>query len=372
MLGEAGIDCFVHEIRSLLTAARWSAASPDEVLATAARVQLGDPNSWVREWTATGGASWARARESSDVTAYLHAASYYGAALALIAGADGTVEKTALWHRQRECWDRAVELIQGERLAIPYERTSLPAYFFSGGGGRRPLVIIDHGGRMTTSEAWVHGGAAAHACGYHWMTFDGPGRQAALLTQRLVLRPDWEAVIGPVARAAASRADVDVRRMALVGLEHAGYAVPRALATVSDFSAAAVAPGIVDASQPWLLALPEPARVALIEQDRDGFDREVHLADLFAPGTSDLLRRRGSWYALGNIPAYDLYQRIRSYALGDAMAQISTPMLVCEPHDERCWPGQADALREQLLNPLGPVRRNAFDDAITEWLATVF
>lgn len=369
-----GIGLFDHELRSLLTAARWSAASPEEVLATAARVQLGDPSSWVREWTASGGTAWSRARGGSDATAYLHAASYYGAALALIAGADAddTVDEAALWQRQRDCWDSAVALMGGERLAIPYELTSVPAYFFSGGSSRRPLVIIDHGGRMTTSQAWAHGGAAAHACGYHWMTFDGPGRQAALLTQGLVLRPDWEAVIGPVAQAAASRADVDTQRMALIGLEHAGYGIPRALATVPDFAAAAVAPGIVDASRPWLEALPELARVALIEEDRDGFERELHLADLFAPETNPALRRWGRWYELGPIPLYDLYQRIRGYALDDAAGQISTPTLVCGPHDERRWPGQADALHERLVNPVGPVRRDAFDDAVVEWLANLF
>jgi hypothetical protein len=372
MPGDVGIGRVDHEIRALLTAARWSAASSEEVLATAARVQLGDPDSWVCEWTASGGAAWARARDGSDATVYLHAASYYGAALALIAGADGTVDETALWRRQRDCWDRAVALMGGERLAIPYELTSLPAYFFSGGSGRRPLVIIDHGGRMTTSEAWAHGGAAAHACGYHWMTFDGPGRQAALLTQRLVLRNDWEAVIEPVARAAASRADVDTRRMALIGLEHAGYGVPRALATVPDFAAAAVAPGIVDASRPWLEALPELARIALIEEDRGSFDREVHLANLFAPEMIPLLRRLGRWYELGAIPLFDLYQRIRGYALDDAVGQISTPMLVCGSHDERCWPGQADALHERLLDPVGPIQRDAFDDAVVEWLADPF
>jgi hypothetical protein len=373
MRSDVGIGPFDHEIRALLMAGRWSAACPEEVLATAARVRLGDPDSWVREWTASGGTAWARARGGGDdATAYLHAASYYGAALALIADADDTVDETALWRRQRDCWDRAVALIGGEQLGIPYEQTSLPAYFFSGGSSRRPLVIIDHGGRMTTSEAWVHGGAAAHACGYHWMTFDGPGRQAALLTQRLVLRPDWEAVIEPVARAAAGRADVDARRMALIGLEHAGYGVPRALATVPDFASAAVAPGIVDASRPWLGALPELARIALIEGDRERFEREVHLADLFAPETNSRLRRRGRWYELGTIPLYDLYQRIQGYALDDAVGQIGTPLLVCGPHDERCWPGQADALHERLPNPVGSVRRGACDDAVIEWLADLF
>ena len=71
----------------------------------------------------------------------MHAASYYAAALALIDESDGLVEEERLWERQRECWDRAVELLGGERLSIAYEHTTLPGYFFSGGPGARPLVV---------------------------------------------------------------------------------------------------------------------------------------------------------------------------------------------------------------------------------------
>ena len=134
----------------------------------------------MQEWTAAGGAAWAAAKHGESGCAYLHAASYYAAALALIDESDGLVEEEQLWGRQRECWDRAVALLGGERLPIAYEHTTLPGYFFSAGPGARPLVVVDHGGRVATSVAWAAGGAAAAARGYHWMTFDGPGRQAAL------------------------------------------------------------------------------------------------------------------------------------------------------------------------------------------------
>ena len=200
------------------------------VEAIAARLPGGDGGAWVQEWTAGGGAAWAAARLEESGSAYLQAASYYAAALALIDDSDGLVEEERLWERQRECWDRAVGLLGAERLSIAYEHTTLPGYFFSAGPGARPLVVVDHGGRVATSVAWAAGGAAAAARGYHWMTFDGPGRQAALRRQGLVLRPDWEAVLGPVADEMAARADVDASRMAVVGIDHGGYGVARALA----------------------------------------------------------------------------------------------------------------------------------------------
>jgi hypothetical protein len=82
--------------------------------------------------------------------------------------------------------------------------------------------VIDHGGRLPTSHALFRAGAAANSAGAHWMTFDGPGRQAALIRQGLVLRPDWEAVMTPVADALLARPDVT--RLFALGLEHAATA----------------------------------------------------------------------------------------------------------------------------------------------------
>jgi len=265
-----------------------------------------------------GGAAWATARQDDGAGGYLHAASYYAAALALVEQSDGLVEEERLWERQRECWDCAVRLLGGERLAIAYEHTTLPVYFFSAGPGERPLVVIDHGGRVATSLAWAAGGAAAASRGYHWMTFDGPGRQAALRRQHMVLRPDWEAVLSPVADAMVARADVDGSRMAVIGLDHAGYGIARALAFEHRFAAAVLAPGIVDASRPWLDALPAPARAALVAEDREWFDRELHLATLFAPVTPERLRRLGREYDLSALPLYALAQRIGEFRLGRA------------------------------------------------------
>jgi len=360
---------FDRELRVLGAAARWGAADPDVVADTAARIDDANADAWLQEWTAAGGVAWAKARNESDPWPYLHAASYYGAALALIDGTDGSVQEGRLWARQRECWDRAVELLGGEQLLVPYERTTLPGYFFSGGSGSRPLLVIDHGSNVATSRAWVGGGAAAHAAGYHWMTFDGPGRQAALRRQGLVLRPDWEAILGPVAAAMRERADVDVARMAVIGHEHAGYGVARALTVERRFASAAVAPGIVDVATPWLDALPVAARAALLDGDRDSFEREVHIAGLFAPESVALLKRRSRSYGIPGTGLFDLIARIREFRISDeAASAIATPMLVCADTADGHWPGQAEQLYARL-----PCRRElaapqAGDEALLAWL----
>ena len=356
-----------HELRALVAAARWGAADAEVVDAIACRVTDGDDGTWVQEWTAGGGAAWAAARRQESASAYLNAASYYAAAIALIDRSDGLVEEDRLWERQRECWDRAVGLLQGERLSIAYEHTTLPGYFFSGGSGARPLVVVDHGGRVATSAAWAAGGAAAAARGYHWMTFDGPGRQAALRRQGLVLRPDWEAVLVPVADAMAARGDVDASRMAVIGIDHAGYGVARALAFEERFAAAVLAPGIVDASRPWLAALPTPARAAVFDEDREWFDRELHLATLFAPGVPERLRRLGRGYDLSGLALYDVARRISEFRLGEEVSRITTPVLACQTGADPLWAVQAQEFCSRL--PGSDLACAApGEDTVSDWL----
>jgi hypothetical protein len=362
-------DRLQHELRALVAAARWGAADAEVIDAIVTRVTHGDGDGgeWVQEWTARGGAAWATARRERSASAYLHAASYYAAALALIEESDGLVDEERLWERQRECWDCAASLLGGERLSIAYEHTTLPAYFFSAGPGERPLVAIDHGGRAATSSAWAAGGAAAAARGYHWMTFDGPGRGAALRRQGLVLRPDWEAVLGPVVDAMIARADVDGSRLAVIGIDHAGYGIARALSFEHRFAAAVLAPGIVDASRPWLHMLPAAARAALVDEDREWFGRELHLTTLFAPEMPERLRRLGCGYDLSGASLYDLAQRISEFRLGDELRRIITPVLVCSTGPDPLWAVQAEELRSRLpgceLACAAPG-----EDAVSHWL----
>lgn len=106
------------------------AADPEAVETIATRVGAGDDGAWVGEWTAGGGAAWASAKRAPSASAYLHAASRYAAALALIDESDGLVDQDRLWERQRECWDRAVGLLGSERLSISYGHATLPGYSF--------------------------------------------------------------------------------------------------------------------------------------------------------------------------------------------------------------------------------------------------
>src|ERR1700733_2275216 len=217
-------------------------ADVGEVLATAERIADGDGDAWVNEWTSTAGEAWAsgmtarrNGRRVSSLAHFRRAATYYSTALFQIAHSTEADRGLDIWRRQRACWEQILDLspVPGERVAVAYEHTALPAFFFPAAGpagGGRPLVVVNNGSFQATSETWAQAGAAAAERGYHWLPFDGPGQQAMLLEQRIFFRPDWERVLTPVLDAVLARADVDPDRVAGVGVGEGGYWVARARA----------------------------------------------------------------------------------------------------------------------------------------------
>jgi hypothetical protein len=244
-------------------------------------------------------------------------------------------------------------------------------------------VVLNNGSDGATSQMWVEGGAAAAERGYHWMTFDGPGQQAALFEQGLFFRPDWEAVLTPVLDAMLARPDVDPGRVAVIGVSQAGYWVPRALAFEHRPAAAVADPGVTDISASWTRPLPQVMRSQLQEGKQAAFDREMHLAELLSPGTAATLAFRGQPFGVAGSSRYELYQAVAAYRLTGQEQQITTPLLITDPEDEQFWPGQSRELydrlpgvkelasftaREGASRHCEPMARSLRDTRIFDWL----
>ena len=330
-----------------------------------------DADARIDAQAAAGGAAWAAARAADDPAAaaahFRRAADEYAGALRLVAFSSEPERARDLWRRQRDCWERMVDLVPGERVAIPYEGTTLPAFFFrapaAAAGEPRPLVIINRGSDQPTSAAWALGGAAAAERGYHWMTFDGPGQDAALVEQGLTARPDWEQALTPVADAMLARADVDPGGIAVIGTGRGGLLVPRALAFEHRFAAAAVEPGIVDLGAPCAEHLSARARADLGRGDAGAFDRALHVEELLSPALTAILDEHAAPFGLRGGSRFDLFCAIARYRLGSELSGVRTPLLVVD--DDR-RPGQARELFDRLPGAKRLVR--AGETHVLDWL----
>ena len=95
--------------------------------------------------------------------------------------------------------------------SIPYQDTTLPGYLFlvDDSGVPRPTIIYTSGYDSTSQEGYFVLAVAAMRRGYNVLAFDGPGQGGALHLQKLVMRPDWEAVITPVVDYALTRPEIE-------------------------------------------------------------------------------------------------------------------------------------------------------------------
>ena len=332
-------------------------ADAGEALAVADRIKDGDADSWVTEWTAAAGRARAIAEECegkghrlSARDAWLRAATYYSVSLYAIAGSKQGGNFEQVWGQHRDCWDRAVRLFDPplEPVSIPYEGTELEGYFFPAarGTGRRPLVILNNGSDGPVSAMWGQGGAAAVARGYHALTFDGPGQNAALIRQGLCFRPDWEAVIAPVVDYALARDDVDRDRIALLGVSQAGYWVPRALAFEHRIAAGVADPGVWDVGTTWRERLPKYMLRQLERDEKEKFNKNIERAERFSKAMRAQLEFRMRPFGLET--PYDVYKALEAYTLDGVADQIRCPMLICDPDHEQFWPGQSAQLYDAL------------------------
>ena len=198
---------FEFALRGALGACAYRLAEPGEVLATAARVRDGDFDSWFDEWTgtaegATAVATAAAGHRTSAREAWLRASYYHAMAFFYVLGTRDPTRSLASFRAGRAAFDRAIDLwpTPVARVAIPYQGTTLPGYWFSppGTNDRAPLVILNNGSDGQVVDMLRHGAIAAVERGWHALVFDGPGQCAALYEQGLPFRPDWEAVVTPV------------------------------------------------------------------------------------------------------------------------------------------------------------------------------
>ncbi len=378
---------FKEQLAVLLSQAHHGGSDAGAVLETACRIIDGDADSWVLEWLWTAGDTWAAAntadssgRGQTAATLYLQAASYYAAALSQIAGSYERNRAPELWRRQRACWERAVHCAPpaARLIEIPYEGTSLPAYFFpaqGSAGHRRPLVIMQNGAHLPTSAMWGLGGAAAAGRGYHWLTFDGPGQQAALFRRRLFFRPDWAAVLGPVLDAVVELPEVSPAQIAAVGFGQSGFWLPQALAYDHRLAAAAVFPGITDVTSEWTAALTPSLAQMLADGESAEFDRRIRAALLFDRRAAGRLYWHALPYGLAAAPPSRVFAEVARYRLTDEPSRIRTPLLIAECGGGNRWPGQARGLHEQTTAETALIRADedgeSRDRQLFDWLEAV-
>src|SRR5712692_1455984 len=261
-------------------------------------------------------------------------------------------EMTVLSAGQHDTFAAAVALFDTpvQAVSIPYEGTTLPAYLFlvDDSGAARPTIIYNSGYDSTREESYFAIAAAALRRGYNVLAFDGPGQGAALREQKLVMRPDWEAVITPVVDYALTRGEIAAGKIVLFGYSLGGYLVARAAAFEHRVAALILDDGIHDFHAAFAGNLP-PFIGSWIEQGRD--DVAVPVLTMLTTVSTQLRwgLRNGRW-VFGASSFADLIRKARDYTLDGVAHQITAPTLIMDPENDRFLKGQPQLVHKALAS----------------------
>jgi dipeptidyl aminopeptidase/acylaminoacyl peptidase len=351
---------FSFQTLRLLGGAAVGDSEPGEVLSTAHRIKEGDFDSWTREWLNTAERVRAiaercveRGHVVSAREAYLRASNYYRAAEFYLHGDRGDPRIVELSRHARTCFEQALRKDSRavERIAIPYQDTSLPGYWYRAdpGDARNPTLIV-HTGYDSTQEELRGIAIAATGRGINCVTFEGPGQGAVIREQGLPFRPDWEAVITPVVDHVVELPGVDPERIALLGISLGGYLAPRAAAFEHRLAACVANGGVFDFMAGRLPSgMSRQAAIDWVSSDPRGAD-EAMRAMMRASTDTRWGIENGMFTFRASSPA-DYFLKALDYTLAGIAEKITCPTLVIDSEGDPWYPGQARRLYDALTCP---------------------
>ncbi|MCD9624348.1 alpha/beta hydrolase family protein [Rhabdothermincola salaria] len=348
-------------VRCLLTGIGYGMAEPGEVLATAAAVVPGDPDSWFTAWTGLGERCEAIAAEASAAghrqsaaQAYLRAANYRFAGFYYVLASARPDRHRAAWRAHRSCVEAAFDhwATPVERVEVPWEGRALRAWRFRASsdapapptGSGRPLMVVHNGLASPLSDVVMTGVLDAVERGWEAVAFDGPGQGAAVVDDGLAPVDQWERVGSAVLDAVLDR-DVDPGAVVVAGIADGGYLAARHAARDPRVAAVVADPGVLRPLDGVLGALPEPLQRAWSDGGATALDAAVDATSDDPDTRFAVAKVVEQWPAHGPGQVLD---RLAGWDLELLVDDLRGPVLICDPDDAMSFPGQSAELATRL------------------------
>jgi dienelactone hydrolase len=195
---------------------------------------------WSREADRVAAIGDAADKEGNTITAgnqYMRAGNYYYSAERFIPPGP---DKAAMYDKALRRYQGAMARLHPEieRVEVPYENQSLPAWFVKGRGlGKRPTVVLFDGMDNAKEMSVIFAGLDFAKRGINTLAIDGPGQAESLRLRNIHARHDYEAAGIPAYDYVASRPEVDPKRVAVMGYSFGGYHAPRICAHDKRYAA---------------------------------------------------------------------------------------------------------------------------------------
>jgi pimeloyl-ACP methyl ester carboxylesterase len=256
----------------------YGGASFGELFRAAAKVEDGEPESWISAFREMGARIERQAEElkergkASAAPAFLRAFTGYRAAAFLMNPKADFERFSETVGSFVQCFRKAIPSFGHpcESVRVPFEGNYLSGYFYrvDERGVPRPTLIIVGGGDTFAEDLHFWAGAVGPRRSYNVLSIELPGYGMSP-TRDLYLRADTEAPLGAALDYALERPEVDGERLAAYGISGGGYAVTRAAAAEERLRAVVADTPIYDIYRLITEAVPD----FLLDESHSGVSR---------------------------------------------------------------------------------------------------
>lgn len=313
----------------------FGAASVGECLSLADRILDGDPQSWVEEFTKL--AEWqqkdAHKRASKGHTTsardqFFKACNSFRAAEYYTSCLDPNHQKLGM--QARYCFRDAMDILWHtfEEHLLTYKSIDLPVYFMSPSPHqqKRKTLMIVSGFDGTLEEEYFMRGYAALERGYNVVLLAGPGQMDVFrFYSRTHFEPDFENPTKTVIDFIQDRPEVDMDKLAFMGISFGGYFATRATSHEPRIKALIANSPIINLHD-YLAAFTgyDPAEAPE--------DLNFSLDDLPAipeniMNTEQKSRSENLMVRFGQASFKDTFIYLKEFVVGDAISNIKCPSL---------------------------------------------
>jgi dienelactone hydrolase len=301
-----------------------------------------DPEAWWQEWCAMADhvakMADAAADHGRDFTAgdyYMRAGYYYYTGERMVY--PGSL-KTKIYDNAIRCFNAGFKRRYPEikRVEVPYENTTLPAYFIKARGvsGRAPTVVVFDGLDNCKEMSALFCGLEFSRRGFNTLAIDGPGQGETLRLRGIPSRYDYEVPGTAAYEYVANRDDVDTSKIVIMGYSFGGYCAPRIAALEKRYAAGVAFGAMFWDMHAWLVRTQEQMKTGAVATSHFQIPWVFGVPGLDFAGAVD---------------------RMKKFTLVGIAERVTCPFLVVHGENDRIIPPSE---AERLHNAIGSTNKS--------------
>ena len=288
----------------------------------------GDAAAWAEEWCAMAatletmaGLAAAEGRDQTAGNCYLRAGNYYYTGERFVPPGEAKLD---VYRKALRCSQEGLRRRHRniEFVEVPYEGTTLPAYFMKapGAAARAPTVVLFDGMDNCKEMSVLFAGLEFARRGIHTLAIDGPGQGEALRLRKIYARHDYEVAGTAAYEYVAGRPDVDRGKVTIMGYSFGGYYAPRAAAFETRYAACVARGALHWDLHAWQTKIKEQLKADPKKGAQSNFQFQ---------------------FILGLADSDAALAMAKSFSLQDVAGRIRCPFLVTHGENDRVVPVEA-------------------------------